>query len=136
MTRSAPFEAFYIPEPMSGCWLWIGGVSYPPGYGRMTRGQYAHRVSYEIHRGKIPVGMHVLHRCDNRLCVNPDHLFLGTQSDNMRDMMAKGRGRPNGKPNYTVRRRLITASERERREAADYHLEEYAEERALGVFEQ
>lgn len=133
MTHRVPFDERYIPEPMSGCWLWLGGVSYPAGYGRMTRGQYAHRVSYEIHRGAVPRGLHVLHRCDNRICVNPDHLFVGTRSDNMRDMMAKGRGRPHGRKDYTLRPRVAVKVSRE---AADYHLEEYAWERALGVFEQ
>lgn len=96
------FEAKYIPEPNSGCWLWFGASlpkrgSLPTSeYGRMLcskthRVQSAHRISYELHRGEIPPGMHVLHRCDQPCCVNPDHLFLGTQTDNRKDMASKGR---------------------------------------------
>lgn len=76
------------------CWLWTGGTS-SGGYGAATwpNGQQttAHRVSWEITYGPIPDGMQVLHRCDNPACVRPDHLFLGTQQDNMDDMIAKGR---------------------------------------------
>ncbi len=94
----AAFEARYIPEPNSGCWIWIG--NYNPkrkGYGCFTmRGMgmhmiFAHRLSWQIHHGPIPQGMHVLHKCDTPLCVNPDHLFLGTNTDNVADMKSKHR---------------------------------------------
>ena len=75
-----------------GCWLWSGAMQ--KGYGTMNlwdRFYGAHRISYDLHKGPIPDGMHVLHKCDVRACVNPDHLFVGTRSDNMKDMMSKGR---------------------------------------------
>lgn len=76
------------------CWNWTAVVK--GGYGDFfvstERGRSAaHRFSYEQAHGQIPPGMKVCHRCDNMLCVRPDHLFLGTQSDNIRDMYAKGR---------------------------------------------
>ena len=76
------------------CWLWIASRT-PSGYGRLTRNRYAHRVSWEIHRGAIPKGKHVLHRCDNPSCVNPEHLWLGTHSENMADRERKGRSARN-----------------------------------------
>lgn len=85
------------PEPMSGCWLWTGAPSddTPTGqYGRFrVHGvqERAHRVSWLLHKGDIPDGLHVLHRCDNPACVRPDHLFLGTNQDNVADRVAKGR---------------------------------------------
>lgn len=78
---------------MSECWLWGGGVTVY-GYGYFYVGskqKFAHRAAWETHRGGIPKGLCVLHRCDTRLCVNPDHLFLGTRRDNLADMTAKGR---------------------------------------------
>jgi hypothetical protein len=66
------------------------------GVGDRPRG--AHRVAWEVAYGPIPVGLFVLHRCDNRGCVRPEHLFLGTAADNTADMMAKGRHRVNPNP--------------------------------------
>lgn len=75
------------------CWEWQAGKSNK-GYGRLwVNGDNvnAHVFSYELHNGPIPRGLFVLHKCDNRRCVNPNHLFLGTQQDNIDDMRAKGR---------------------------------------------
>lgn len=80
-------------DPNGGCWLWSGALS-TSGYGvvgRLKPEMTAHRFSYHVHVGGISEGMHVLHRCDVRACCNPDHLFLGTHADNMRDMREKGR---------------------------------------------
>lgn len=88
------FEAKFIPEPNSGCWLWVGST-IPDGYGYFSvatnKNIGAHRVSWLLYRGSIPDGAHVLHRCDNPPCVNPDHLFLGDHAANVADRVAKGR---------------------------------------------
>lgn len=85
--------AFYT-QRTDDCWKWIGPQS-GAGYGRLRVGknwQLAHRAAYEFEHGEeIPPGMWVLHHCDNRMCVRPDHLFLGVAADNTADMMAKGR---------------------------------------------
>lgn len=89
------FNAKYTPEPYSGCWWWEAGLSSEGRYGSFWDGRtmkQAHRASYEIHHNvKLSKGICVCHRCDNTFCVNPDHLFLGTQGDNVRDMFAKKR---------------------------------------------
>lgn len=81
-----------------GCWFWTG-AQQAKGYGLINRGEgrgknvLAHRLSWVLAYGPIPEGMSVLHTCDNRSCVRPDHLWLGTPLDNTRDMMRKRRGR-------------------------------------------
>lgn len=79
-------------HPICGqCWLWTGGTyKTRGGYGQF-RGMRAHRFSYLINIGEIVNDLYVLHKCDNVLCVNPDHLFLGTPQDNMTDKKQKGR---------------------------------------------
>lgn len=75
------------------CWVWTGG-KHSQGYGRFNAGGIrwlAHRFSYTHFIGPIPDGLDVLHRCDNRPCVRPSHFFVGTQADNVRDAIAKGR---------------------------------------------
>ena len=87
------FETKFEPITESGCWIWMAG-RFDTGYGSFWLNGTdvrAHRVAYELYVGAIPEGMWVLHRCDIRECVNPDHLFLGTHQDNMDDMARKGR---------------------------------------------
>lgn len=88
-------------KPFNGldcCWEWSGSINPQTGYGQLSswvNGKRilltAHRVSYRAFHGPIPEGMEVCHKCDNRRCFNPLHLFSGSQLDNMQDMIAKGR---------------------------------------------
>lgn len=89
------------------CWKWLAAKKDGTGYGRISSGArhaLAHRYSWELHFGPIPEGMKVCHRCDNPQCVNPGHLFLGSQKDNKRDCMEKHRhafGERHGKAKLT-----------------------------------
>lgn len=99
------FERHYIPEPNSGCWLWLSSIVTPTkGYGSYglignpdwrskNRQLYAHRVSYELHVGEIPAGHDIDHNCRNTLCVNPDHLQPRSKKDHRQvswDRILKG----------------------------------------------
>ena len=80
-------------EPNSGCWLWMGFV-HPRGYGHMkvgTRNHRVHRLSYHLHTGIDPGSLHVMHSCDVRICINPAHLSLGSNRENIDDKVRKGR---------------------------------------------
>lgn len=83
-----PFDSMYEKMP-DGCWLWLG----PPTKSKTPYGRYhhsyAHRKAYELFIGPIPPGMNVLHRCDVGICVNPEHLYLGTDTDNVRDRLER-----------------------------------------------
>lgn len=83
----------YIPEPTTGCWLWLRKIDRD-GYGRIWNGSReigAHKFSFESTFGSVADGLQVLHRCDTPSCVNPQHLFIGDQSVNMQDASSKGR---------------------------------------------
>jgi hypothetical protein len=96
MTLQERFEAKYIPEPNTGCWLWTAATK-EHGYGVIglgTREQgtiKAHRLSYILHKGEIPQDLIIMHSCNTPSCVNPDHLQAGTLKDNQRYMVQCGR---------------------------------------------
>jgi len=86
------YQCFEVDE--EGCWLWLKSSKGKLGYGEFSangKRHLSHRYSYELHKNEIPKGMLVLHKCDNARCVNPDHLEIGTQSKNIKDMYLRER---------------------------------------------
>lgn len=93
----------YVEDAATGCWEWTGH-KYASGYGVLKvfgKDVSAHRYSYELHKGPIPEGMSILHSCDNKVCINPDHLRVGTHQENIAEAWERGRMRPipKGTPN-------------------------------------
>jgi hypothetical protein len=106
MTTRERFDEQVYPDPNSGCFIWCGCRS-SKGYGNFLldgKRTGAHRVAWLLAHGAIPTGAHVLHKCDTPACVNPDHLFLGTNQENQEDKARKGRGRRGALPFGVIRR--------------------------------
>ena len=93
-----------------GCWIWTRSTT-GKGYGVFSfkgRRKKAHHAAYEVFKGPIPSGSHLCHHCDNKLCCNPEHLYVGNQSTNMRDMYNRGRGGPPHTPGEKNGRAKLT----------------------------
>lgn len=120
LSISYRLENTSMPVTESGCWLWLGQLD-AGGYGCIRIGRKmikAHRASFMVYRDMIPKGIKVLHHCDIPSCINPDHLFLGTQADNVRDMITKGRHRPsrgqnNGRAKLNERQAAVIRESKE-----------------------
>ena len=127
-----PIEDRFWPkvDKSGDCWLWTGGQNLQ-GYGVISKGGHvsrkmlAHRLAYELANGPIPEGVNVLHRCDTPLCVRADHLFLGSQEENIHDMWSKGRqggqfapGSTSGEKNHRARLTAEQVADIRRRYAA------------------
>lgn len=102
------FESKIEVNSVNGCWVWNGFLSHE-GYGGFScciegspKSYPAHRVSYMLYVGNIPEGLQVLHKCNNKRCVNPEHLYVGTHQDNMRDLREAGTLAGENNPNYGV----------------------------------
>jgi hypothetical protein len=105
------FWANCIPEPNTGCWLWLGATKKDGGYPRVWfNGKYqkGHRVAWELANGETLGDRCALHKCDQPSCINPEHIFAGTQADNVADMLSKGRERYVGLPGEQNGRAKLT----------------------------
>lgn len=137
-TRIPPEQRFWAKVDKSGeCWVWTGWTT-PNGYGGMwtpsgTKHLSAHRFSYELHYGPIPHGMHICHRCDNRVCVRPDHLFLGTPADNIHDAMSKGRS-TRGEHVHTAKLTEVQVREIRNRAASGVRRRQLAQEYGVTIY--
>lgn len=96
LTLEERLVAHSVPEPNSGCLLWLGKVHKTSGYAQVWlngRHRNAHRVAYEVAKGPVPEGMMVCHHCDNPACIEPAHLYAGTAQTNHDDMVRRSRAR-------------------------------------------
>ena len=117
-----------------GCWLWLKSKD-TKGYGLLRvngKQEKTHRVSYRLFVGPIPDGLHICHRCDTPACVNPDHLFTGTNKENMEDRERKGRGvrqfgeaHHNAKITMDIARAIRTDSRKQREIGAAYGISQH-----------
>lgn len=126
VNKAGPTPA-HRPE-LGSCWLWTAAIGKAGGYGSTTasgKTYFSHRRAWAFARGPVPRDLYVLHHCDNRRCVNPEHLFLGTHADNMEDMVRKNRARTGNPSKLTTEAateilRRVKAGEQQRGLAAEF----------------
>jgi hypothetical protein len=112
------WEKVAIPNDPDNCWEWIGAIDPDTGYGRIGLGgrsdgvTSAHRLSYEMHYGPLASGMDACHSCNNRVCINPRHLYEGTRGDNMQQAKRDGRLKRQYKPWSPERRAAFLLKKR------------------------